>query len=143
MGGYGESDTKLAVSHFQSIDDIKTVDIADSKSNERNEFESEDIADAAEPAPAQSTNAEAMQYIYDEATLSALNAPQIASMLVPKRKLWKRIYKEWMKLIIRHKAEVVAFLFHSVANQTHSDFKYIPVPDCLRALDDINEEGAR
>ena len=67
---------------------------------------------------------------------SLLSARQIASLLVTQPKLYKSVYKQWMKLIIQCKPEVLEFIYNSKANDSRNSaiFNYIEVPDYLKEL---------
>ena len=77
-----------------------------------------------------------LQYKYSIEELSLLSAREIASFLVTNTKIYKTVYKQWMKLLIQHKDEVINFIYFSKANDQYNTdlFNYIEIPDYLRGL---------
>ena len=77
-----------------------------------------------------------LQYKYNRDELLLLSAREIASFLVPNSKIYKSVYKDWMKLIIQYKQDVIEYIYYSKANDTkYADiFNYISIPDYLKEL---------
>eukprot|EP01084_Bolivina_argentea_P255539 429835_1 len=75
-------------------------------------------------------------YIYTKQQLTNFNAREISSLLVPKSKIYKKIYKQWMQLTIKHKQEVIEFIYHSKINEPNNafTFNFIQIPDYLKKM---------
>ena len=65
-----------------------------------------------------------------------MSAREIAAFLVTNTKIYKSVYKQWMKLIIQYKNEVIDFIYFSKANDQYNTdlFNYIDLPDYLKEL---------
>lgn len=105
------------------------------------QYESEDFvdqhyADTMEGYTKSMITADGSQYKYSKKELSLLSSRNIASFLVPRRKIYKHIHKIWMKLLIKYKSEAIEFIYYSKANDTYHShpYNYVEIPDYLHEL---------